>query len=119
MRINGNSARNGGGLYNNSLRIVTISASTISGNSANQDGGGIYNAGLLALADTVLLENTTGQDGGGIFNDRTGGLALAGGTIRLNAANRGGGIANRAGGVLAIIATDISDNRGGDLVELP
>jgi hypothetical protein len=114
--ISGNSAdRDGGGLYNNSFSL-TITDSTLSGNSADR-GGGIYNAGLLAIAGSTLSDNSAVENGGGISNDG-GGLALAGVTIRRNSAAHGGGIFNTNGGVLAIVASDISDNESGDLVDL-
>jgi hypothetical protein len=45
-------------------------------------------------------------------------VALAGVTIRLNSALDGGGILNLNGGVLAIDASDVSDNTPDDIVDL-
>ena len=43
--VSGNSARNGGGIYNQGGALTLLTNSTVSGNSADNSGGGIYNAG--------------------------------------------------------------------------
>ena len=54
---------------------MTVSSSTISGNSANDSGGGIYNYGTGLLINTTVTNNTTDAnnnssgDGGGIYNN--------------------------------------------------
>ena len=112
--ISGNSAEaSGGGIDNNGT--LTLNNITVSGNTAT-NGGGIGNDGLLAIAGGAISDNTATGDGGGIFNG--GGLALAGVTIRRNRAASGGGVANGGGGVLALIANDIGDNQGGDVIYL-
>ncbi len=64
----------GGGIYN--AHLFTATGSTVSGNSSNEDGGGIYNAtnpnggpGRLVVEDSKITGNSAinGQ-GGGIFN---------------------------------------------------
>ena len=59
----------GGGIFNGSLS-VTITNSTISGNSA-LDGGGIYNAGRITLNSITLSDNSAESIGGGIFTRNT------------------------------------------------
>ena len=61
--IAGNSATNGGGLYNEGT--ATLTACTISGNSATDSGGGLYNQpmlrtlpGIATLTDTIVAGNT-------------------------------------------------------------
>jgi hypothetical protein len=54
----------------------------------------------LAIAASTIGDNSAVDAGDGIFNDG-GGLAIAGCTFL------GNGIANRNGGVLAIVDTDV------------
>jgi hypothetical protein len=63
----------GGGIRNDGT--LTITDSTISGNTATYEGGGIYNLGKLTLKDSTVSDNKAGVDGGGIFNN--------GGTVTL------------------------------------
>lgn len=73
--ISSNSAEvGGGGIYNNN-GTVTISNSTINGDSANQ-GGGIFNEGMMTITNSTISENTAFEGGGGIFNN--------GGTVQLS-----------------------------------
>ncbi len=89
----------GGGIFNKG--DLTITDSTINGNSATNYGcgGGIYNRGNLSINSSTINENTAdgGGSGGGIFND--GHLTIADSTISENFANRsgiGGGIYNNS-----------------------
>jgi hypothetical protein len=95
----GNSAENGGGIYDGEVAnqfSLPLTNDEITGNYASADGGGIYNlasafpAGLLNLAHTTLLDNEAGSLGGGIYNG--GALDAANSTISFNTAHRGGGI---------------------------
>ena len=55
----------GGGIFNQSTNgIVTLTNSTLSGNSARgiSDGGGIYNSATLNIANTIIANSTTGGD---------------------------------------------------------
>ncbi len=67
--VNANSAGRGGAIFNN-IGSVAVTNSTISGNSATDLGGGLYNvAGAnIALTHVTLNGNTAGTDGGGIYN---------------------------------------------------
>jgi hypothetical protein len=58
---------NGGGVYNGGN--LTVHNCTLSGNSAEYGGGGIYNAhgGALAISNCTLWGNTS-PNGGGIYN---------------------------------------------------
>ncbi len=69
--ISGNSVRtdSGGGIYN--VGTATITASTISGNSAENPGGGIDNSGTLTLLTSIVAGNSYAgqvQDVWGEFN---------------------------------------------------
>jgi hypothetical protein len=69
--ISGNSANQGGGILNS--EVLTVSNSTISGNSANQ-GGGIFNvnsgprSAYVTISNSTLSGNLSDVDGGGVYN---------------------------------------------------
>ena len=93
--LSGNSAMfGGGGIYNNNA--VTISNSTISGNLAGNYGGGIYNAGTLTVSNSTISGNfATGSSGGGIYNQNLSTVAIANSTLSGNSAGfSGGGVEN-------------------------
>ena len=58
--VSGNSAGFGGGVFNGGN--LTLTNSTVSGNSAGS-GGGVRNSGTLALAQTLVSENTASVQG--------------------------------------------------------
>jgi fibronectin-binding autotransporter adhesin len=68
---------------------VTLQALTIRGGS-QVDGGGLYNAGTLAVVDSTISGNSAGQFGGGIRNDGT--LAVTNSTFSGNSARSGGAV---------------------------
>ena len=124
----------GGGIYN--AGTLTLSNSTVSGNTVSATGsgyyvsvygGGIYNAGTLALSNSTISGNTAngggndyygGVTGGGIFNAGT--LTLSNSTISGNTATSandfygsvsGGGISN--GGTLTVKNSIVANNPSG------
>jgi hypothetical protein len=71
----------GGGIYNDKAAKLTLINSTLSGNHAESEGGGIYNAGNLTVINSTVSQNTAGDifssgDGAGIFNASAGTLIL-------------------------------------------
>lgn len=78
-RIQGNTAvRQGGGIYNGRAEDGTklaLLGGIISENTANLEGGGIMNAGMMAASLVNISKNKAGTEGGGIFNE--GSLALS------------------------------------------
>ncbi|MHC5926325.1 hypothetical protein, partial [Nostoc sp.] len=98
---------------------ITVTNSTISGNTANK-GGGIYNDGTLSLSHSTINGNTA-TEGGGIYNDGNfsfgyhspdelsyGISTVINSTITDNNASAGGGIYNN--GILSVSYSIISDN---------
>ena len=75
-----------GGVNNDGT--LTISNSTLVGNSAESGGGGIDNGGTLTVTNSILSDN----DDGGITNGGT--LWLSNSTLSANSAGFGGGIYN-------------------------
>ena len=93
----------GGGIRNDGG--LTVTDSTISGNSS-LDGGGIENMGILTVTNSTLSGNSASIDGGGIRNNTVfSGLTITNSTLSGNSAsNDGGGIEN-GGGVVAANCT--------------
>jgi hypothetical protein len=103
--LSGNSAIYGGGIYNHS-GTLTLSNSTLSGNTARY-GGGIYNNGTLTLSNSTLSGNSAGH-AGGIYNS-TGTLTVSNSTLSGNYADyEGGGIYNQ--GTLTLSNSTLSGN---------
>lgn len=110
----------GGGIYNGGT--LTITASTLSENSASDAGGGIYNSGTLTISASTLSGNSVpGVSGaaGGIYNSRT--LSVTDSTLSKNDAGHGGGIFNEEGTVTVSDSTFSGDSAnngggGGDIV---
>ena len=89
--ISGNTATSGpgGGIYNLG-GTLTLTNSTISGNTAASGGGGIANYGTLTATNSTISGNTlTGGSGGGIYNEGT--LTAANSTIAGNTSSGSGG----------------------------
>ena len=114
--ISGNSAvlvwyiqQNGGGIHNYKGSI-TITESTISGNTAQDNGGGIFNeGGSITITRSTISGNTADYQGGGIFN-REGSITITGSTISDNTADwYGGGIKSYRGSI-TITGSTISRN---------
>jgi len=113
--VSGNTATENGGGINNNQGVLTLNNSTVSGNSA-KGGGGIYSSSY----STLMLNNSTVRDnraieGGGLDNRGSG--AISNSTFKNNSASSGGGISN--GGRLTLNNSTILDNmaaqRGGGI----
>jgi hypothetical protein len=96
----------GGGLAN--LGMLTISDSTLSGNTTSGDGGGIYNfSGTLTVSNSTLSGNGNYPAtilGGGIYN-YSGTLTVSNSTLSGNTASAGGGIYNVVGTLMVSDST--------------
>ncbi len=105
-------SNNGGGISNQGT--LTVTNSTVSGNSAPRgDGGGIVNDGTLTVTNSTVSGNSAslGGFGGGIANDGT--LTIENSTVSGNAASSGvigggGGINNQ--GTLTVANSTVSGN---------
>ena len=109
--VSGNSARrNGGGIYSGSGSL-TLAHSTVSGNSTSGRGGGIgSSSGALTLSDSTVSGNSTAAWGGGIIC--YGGIqTFTNSTITGNTANFGGGIYTK--GVFTLTQSSVSKNTAG------
>ena len=94
LTITGGTAAAGGGIDN--AGMLTLSADTVSGNTATGNGGGIENeaGATLIISDSTIAGNTAGGNGGGI--DNAGTITITNSTIAGNSATdgHGGGIYN-------------------------
>jgi CSLREA domain-containing protein len=98
----------GGGILNSGT--LTVTNSTLAGNSASS-GGGIHNGGaLLEVSNSTLSGNSASNSGGGILNSGGATLAVTNSTLSGNSANVGGGIDNDGTATLrnAVVANSTS-----------
>lgn len=106
----------GGGIYSGSALIVD--KSKISRNKAGINGGGIANFGTATITDSTISENTANSLGGGIYNSILSGggtLTVDKSTITKNTAGiNGGGIFN-SGGTLTLTASQVTNNNPNDI----
>jgi uncharacterized repeat protein (TIGR01451 family) len=128
--VSGNTAGAGGGIGISNFRDdggsggLTVIASTISGNTASIDGGGVYNwRGILNVVSSTLKSNRGGVDGGGIatFGPSFTTLTMNNCTVSGNTASYGGGaIASGSdtpgfsSPVMELTACTLSDNSAGN-----
>lgn len=75
VTIHNNQAENGGGIRNYNLGLISLENSTISGNDAVLNGGGIYNEGRVFAYHSTITSNIASSDpispsgtGGGVYN---------------------------------------------------
>lgn len=123
--IAGNVANlDGAGLYiSDSGPGVTIAGSTIANNSAGLRGGGILNIGILSITNSTISGNSA-LNGGGIYNYRDSGTAfpppseatLTHVTITNNVSDNGAGL-RREGGLVKLTGTLIAGNSGVDCTQ--
>ncbi len=104
----GSTVESGGGILN--AGTLALTNSTISGNSA-QSSGGVRNleTGTLTIANSVISQNTAAQFGGGMHN--FGQAEIVDTTISNNTAESGsGGVSNRSGATLTLTSSLVQGN---------
>ena len=115
--LSGNSAFNGGAIYNRAgaqMRLIDTvidSNYTAGGAAGTSYGGGIFNDGRLGLRNVTLSNNNAlNGSGGGLFSSGTGVVLLRGTTVNGNnaLAGSGGGIANA--GLLTVTNSTLANN---------
>jgi hypothetical protein len=94
--VTGNSAFNGGGVYNNSLATMTMIGDTVNNNTVQVSGGGVDNLGTLTIINCTIAGNQAFK-GGGISND--GVLNLVNSTVASNTVTGAGA---DGGGILTV-----------------
>ncbi len=74
------------------LSPTTIERTEISGNTAGQDGAGVYNnATVLTITDSSISDNTATRDGGGLFSEGAAVSNIYNSTLDGNQSTNGGG----------------------------
>ena len=121
--IANNSGRNGGGIYNAGVlrqsgdrSRVEIAHTTVSGNTAAGDGGGIGNdlEGDLLLSDVVVSNNAAGDGAGAASGTKTSLSVVRGLFVDNTAEGGGGGVFTHAEGAVNIQSSEFSGNTAGD-----
>lgn len=134
--VSGNSAANGGGVFNNGGGTLNLINSTIRNNSASNVGGGIFSQFNINVSNSTVSSNTANGGGGGIYlqtgtntltNSTISGNSItgtgAGGgilvgtdtvitncTLSNNSATDGGGGISATGGAVSLINTIVAGN---------
>ena len=116
---NGSAVGSGGGILN--FGAVTLTVSSLSGNVATGNGGGLANANTpsgtapaATFTGSPVTNNTAVQRGGGIYNGTRGTLTTTGlpELIGGNTAARGGGIAAVNSTATTLTGTTVTNNTG-------
>jgi predicted outer membrane repeat protein len=110
--LSGNSASIKGGAILNWYGTPTIINSTLTGNSA-AEGGGVYNFyGNLTVTNSTLSGNSAVDSGGGIYNSGTASMIINRSTLFGNSAGTGGALYND--GYMWLANATISGNEAFD-----
>jgi hypothetical protein len=116
VRLTGNNARHGAGIY--SSGNLTVQNSTLDNNGAfsnfSGSGGGIYNAsfGVATLSNSTISGNSAWNQGGGIYQGSIGSLTMDHVTVADNLATTGsgGGVVKNGSGAFYLTNSLIADN---------
>jgi len=100
------------------IGTITITRSTISGNTAGLDGGGVrnYRDSILTITHSTISDNEAGTNGGGVASTGTGSFSGAVTTIYNTtisgntAAGNGGGISNVMHNNVIVVNATITNN---------
>lgn len=109
--LRGNTAGSGGAIFNRGslARTLEVSHSTISGNVASSGaGGGIFNDGALTVTQSTLVGNSANTSGGAIYNLKT--LTLTQSTLAENLAPLGGGVGVFDGSRTSVLNSIVAGN---------
>jgi len=102
----------GGGILNYNNGNLTVTNSTVSGNSADGQGGGIsMNGGMLTLTNSTVSGNSASLGGGIYVYYST--VAITSSTVSDNTAIFYGGGINNFGGIVTITSSTVSRNTAG------
>ncbi len=100
----------GGGIHVEPYGVLTMSDTTVSGNTATaESGGGLYALGATTIEGSTISGNTAAESGGGFSGvASTSELTIRNSTISGNTAARAGGA--KLGGTVRLSHATISDN---------
>jgi hypothetical protein len=108
--VSGNTANRSGGLYSHSGSI-SLTNSTVSGNTAKFVGGGLASySGSIFLTNSTVSGNTATFVGGGGLASNSGSISLTNSTVSGNTANFSGGGLYSGSGSISLTNSTISGN---------
>lgn len=87
VAVMNNVAANGGGICNERNATLDIADSSITGNVASANGGGIHNSGRLSVVNTTISLNWANGFAGGVFSGENSHTNLSFVSITYNASN--------------------------------
>lgn len=90
--ITGNSAHDGGGIWNDEVGTITVESSTISGNTVADSGGAIYSRLATVNVTRSTLNNNISSFNGGAIANESGPLVIADSTLSGNKGHFGGAV---------------------------
>ncbi len=107
----GNTAIDSGGfLYSFPSETSIVRRSTVNGNEARH-GGGIMNVGSLRIENSTLSGNRAAQDGGGLYHGAAAQLLAINATITNNIANANPASGGVGGGIFVVAGASAADLR--------
>lgn len=107
--LENDAGQHGGGLWTGFGSVTSLLNTPVEGNTAEMEGGGIFNKGDLTLSEVGLNRNSAGVVGGGLVNDASGVANVGNSNINENeSATQAGGVFND--GELNFVRATVSDN---------
>ena len=109
--LGGLEANDGGGLYNHTNAVASLTTVTLQGNSAT-DGAGIFNTlgSTLSLNNSRIVANVAAKNGGGLENDSNSLATVIGSSVTNNTTTQSGGGIYNLNGTMVISNSAISRN---------
>ncbi|AWI30040.1 right-handed parallel beta-helix repeat-containing protein [Streptomyces tirandamycinicus] len=110
----GSSTDDGGAVFVDDNRSLTLKCTTLTGNHADDDGGAVYaeDDSTVTATSSHVDGNTAADEGGGIFTDEAA-LSLTHSSADRNAAGDGGGIFTALGS-LSLTDSTVNKNTASD-----
>ncbi len=109
--LSGNSSGNGGAILSGSNNTLVITGSTLAGNTTTGWGGGVFAQQSLTISHSAVTGNTAGGSGGGVYV-ATGNLAMDNTTVSGNTGLDGGGVRLWDGVTATLLNNTITANSG-------
>ena len=107
LTITNSTSDDGGAIYN--YGTLTITNSTLTGNTAKNLGGAIFNVGNLTVTNSTFTDNNAKNGIGGAICNNRGTLTVINSTFTDNTAYLGGAIYNNHG-TLTVTSSTLTDN---------
>ncbi len=92
------------------ITVAIFDLSFVNSNTGRTEVGFIKNEGTLTLTNSTISGNTSSNLGGGIINTSEGKLTLTNSTVSRNRSKYGGGIYSDSTGELTLIRSTVSEN---------